>query len=108
MPVNNITESKAWKSSSRGAKRFWFNYKKLLHDSFVAMTRDEQEALIEKFSVILTLGVTVLLLLAFSAVLPPQVRVLGFPVALFVAWWLGSRLIAGAVIDRLEGIMKQE
>lgn len=106
--ASNITETKAWKSSSRGVKRFLFNYKKLLHDHFVSMSRDEQEALIEKFSMIITVGVTILMLLTFSGVLPVQARLFGFPVALAVAWWVGSKVVAGVVIDRMESIMKKE
>lgn len=107
-PVRNITETKAWKSSRKGAQRFWFNYKKLLKDSFDKMDRDEQENLISKFCTIITMGVTVLLLLAFSSFLPREVRVLGVPIALFVAWFLGTRVVTEVMIERLEGILKKE
>lgn len=105
---SNITETKAWKSSKKGVGRFLFNYKKLLHDSFVRMDRQEQEALIEKFSMVITMGVCVLMLLAFSGVLPREARVLGFPVAIAVSWWVGTRIVAGVVIERLDSIMNKE
>lgn len=106
--VSNITETKAWKSSKKGVSRFLFNYKKLLHDSFVRMSRQEQEALIEKFSMVITMGVCVLMLLAFSGVLPREARVLGFPVAIAISWWVGSRVVAGVVIERMDSIMNKE
>ncbi|MBY0550983.1 MAG: hypothetical protein K2W95_27135 [Candidatus Obscuribacterales bacterium] len=105
---SNITETKVWQSSKKGVGRFLFNYKKLLHDSFVKMDRQEQEALIEKFSMVITMGVCVLMLLAFSGVLPREARVLGFPVAIAVSWWVGTRVVAGVVIERMDSIMKKE
>ncbi len=107
-PARNITDTKAWKSSRRGARRFLVNYKKLLQDSFNNMSREEQEGLISRFCVIITMGVTVLLLLAFSSFLPREMRVLGIPIALFVAWFLGSRTVTDVMLDRLDGIMKKE
>lgn len=105
---SNITETKVWKSSKKGFGRFLFNYKKLLHDSFVRMDRQEQEALIEKFSMVITMGVCVLMLLAFSGVLPREARVLGYPVAIAISWWVGSKVVAGVVIERMESIMHKE
>ena len=48
----NITDTEGWKSSQKGLKRLWSNYKKILKDSFTRMTRAEQEDLIDKFTVI--------------------------------------------------------
>ncbi|MBX9568979.1 MAG: hypothetical protein K2X77_08795 [Candidatus Obscuribacterales bacterium] len=106
--ARNITETEAWKSSSRGAKRFWVNYKNILKDSFNRMTRQEQEDLIIKFAMIVTLGVTCLVILIFYPVTPRLMRVLGLPVALLVAWWAGRRIVGPVVIDRMEGMLRKD
>lgn len=106
--ARNITETGAWKSSSRGAKRFWVNYKNILKDSFNRMSRQEQEDLIIKFAMIVTLGVTCLVILIFYPVTPRLMRVLGLPVALLVAWWAGRRIVGPVVIDRMEGMLRKD
>lgn len=106
--ARNITETKVWQSSRRSAQRFWYNYRNLLQNSFNNMSREEQEALIARFCTIITLGVTVLLILAFSNFLPREVRVLGVPVALFVGWFLGTRVVTDVMLERLDGILKKE
>lgn len=98
---HNITKTEAWKSSSRGISRFWTNYKRLLNDSFVKMSRDEQEALITKFSVYITVGVSWLIMLTFYSVMPVIVRLLAVPIGSVAAWWLGRSVVAQAVINRL-------
>ncbi len=106
--ARNITETEAWKSSSRGAKRFWVNYKNVLRDSFNRMSRQEQEDLIIKFAMIVTLGVTCLVILIFYPVTPRLMRVLGLPVALLVAWWAGRRIVGPVVIDRMENMLRKD
>ena len=106
--ARNITETEAWKSSSKGAKRFWVNYKNVLRDSFNRMSRQEQEDLIIKFAMIVTLGVTCLVILIFYPVTPRLMRVLGLPVALLVAWWAGRRVVGPVVIDRMEGMLRKD
>jgi hypothetical protein len=81
-------------------KRFWFNYKKVLKDSFNKMPRGDQEAVISKFCTICTLGITVLLLSAFSNILPREIRAPGIPIAPGVAWYLGLRVVSDVMIDR--------
>lgn len=106
--ARNITETQAWKSSSKGFKRFWTNYKNILKESFNRMSRQEQEDLITKFAMIITLGVTCLVILIFYPVTPRLMRVLGLPVALLVAWWAGRRIVGPVVIERMEGLLKKE
>lgn len=106
--ARNITETEAWKSSSRGAKRFWVNYKNVLRESFNRMSRQEQEDLIIKFAMIVTLGVTCLVILIFYPVTPRLMRVLGLPVALLVAWWAGRRIVGPVVIDRMENMLRKD
>lgn len=106
--ARNITETTAWKSSSKGVKRFWVNYKNILRESFNRMSRQEQEDLINRFAMIVTIGVTCLVILIFYPVTPRIMRVLGLPVALLVAWWGGRRVVGPVVIDRLEGMLKKD
>ena len=105
--TRNITETAAWKSSSKGMKRFWVNYKNILRSSFNNMSRREQEELIDRFAMIVTLGVTCLVILIFYPVTPRPMRVLGLPVALLVAWWAGRRVVGPVVVDRMESLLKK-
>lgn len=105
----NITETGAWKQGSTGVKRFWFNYRKVLRESFIKMSRSEQEDLITKFSMIVTMGVTCLLIVIFYGMIPArEFRIFGVPIALVSAWWLGNNLVAGVVIARMEGLLNKE
>jgi hypothetical protein len=109
-PLNtrNITDTEGWKSSRKGVKRVWGNYKKLLTESFNNMSRSEQEDLIDKFALIFTIGVTCLVVLLFSPVMPRLVRVLGVPAALIAAWWAGRRIVGPVIIDRMSHLLKRE
>jgi hypothetical protein len=104
----DITDTEGWKSSTRGFKRFWTNYKAVLVDSFNRMTRSEQEDLIDKFAMIVTIGVTCLIVLIFYPVIPRLLRVLGLPVAMLVAWWAGRKIVGPVVIDRMEHMLKRD
>lgn len=104
----DITETDAFRQSSKGAKRLWSNYRNILKESFHRMSRGEQEDLIEKFAMIITIGVTVLVVLIFYPVIPRLLRVLGLPVALVMAWWAGRKVVAPVLIDRLEHMLNKE
>lgn len=103
----NITETEVWKTSRRGVSRFWTNYKRLLSDSFNRMDRDEQETLIQKFSVIITVGVTILVLLTFYSIIPSFIRLFAVPVGFVAAWWAGRNLVARVVIERMQTKLKR-
>lgn len=104
----DITDTEGWKSSSKGIKRFWVNYKNVLKDNFNRMSRDEQEDLIDKFAMIITVGVTVLAVLIFYPYIPRLLRVLGLPAALIGAWWVGRKIVGPVVVERMEGLLKKE
>ncbi len=104
----NITDTQGWKSSSKGVKRFWGNYKAILKDSFNRMSRQEQEDLIDKFAMIVTIGVTCLVVLIFYPLIPRLLRVLGLPVALLTAWWAGRRIVGPVIIDRMGTLLKRD
>lgn len=104
----NITDTDGWKTGKTGAKRIWANYKKSLRDHFNNMTRAEQEDLIDKFSMIITIGVTVVVVLIANPFIPRLIRVLGVPLALMASWWAGRRIVAPVMIDRLEHLLKKD
>jgi hypothetical protein len=108
VPSKNITDTPGFKSGKTGVKRFWSNYKKILRDSFNRMSRSEQEDLIDKFALIVTVGATVVALLLFQSVMPRLVRVLGVPLALVGAWWAGRRIVGPVIIDRMSHLLKEE
>ena len=104
----NITDTEGWKSSQKGLKRLWSNYKKILKDRFTRMTRAEQEDLIDKFAVIITMGVTCLVILIFYPVMPRLLRVFLLPTALLSAWWAGRRIVGPVVVDRISHMLNED
>lgn len=83
----------------------WTRYKAVLGRSFQNMNRFEQENLITKFSFVISIGVGLVVLNFFYSVLPQLVRVIALPIVLAVGWWVGTRIVAPAAIDRLEKFM---
>ena len=71
------------------------------------MNRTEQESLITKASVIITIGVTTLALVVFYPLVPQLVRVFLVPGAIFGAWWLGGKVVSQVVIARLEPMLNK-
>ena len=104
----DIRDTEGYRSSKKGVKRFWSNYQNILKTSFNDMSRGEQEDLIDKFAMIVTIGVTVLVVLIFYPVIPRLLRVLGLPVALLVAWWAGRKVVGPVIVDRLEHLLKKD
>jgi hypothetical protein len=104
----SIRETQGWKTSQQGIKRFWNNYKEILITAFNRMSRAEQEGLVTRMCVIVTIGVTGLGLLLFYNFIPRMVRVVAVPSALFAAWWAGNRIVAPVVLGRLENFLNKE
>lgn len=107
-PPQNIAETPAWKASQRGANRIWNNYKSVLANSFRRMTRAEQENLVQRMCMIITVGVTLLALLLFYGMMPRLMRVLGVPVAVLGAYWVGNKIVTPVVLGRLESLLNPE
>jgi hypothetical protein len=105
---NNFRETPAWKASRQGIGRVWYNYKNTLATAFNNMSRADQEALIQKLCVIVTLGVGILGLLLFYSLLPRLGRVFGVPVALFGAYWVGNKIVTPVVLARIEHLLNKE
>lgn len=99
---HDIRETKAYLKAQNGAKRMWSNYLAFLGSSFQRMDREEQLATIQKFSMVLSIGIAILAISCFYSLLPQQLRVLVVPFAVGGAWWFGSKVIAPQTINRLD------
>ena len=97
----NIRETKAWQNVSGGIKGIWSTYLQTLSNAFGRMNRDEQVDLIVKGSQIVTIGVAVVGLGLFYYFLNVTIRVLLTPALLVGAWFLGSKVVAPVMVDRL-------
>jgi hypothetical protein len=107
-PNASLAESAVFKASQRGANRLLSNYRNVLASSFNRMSRFEQESLVQRVCLVLTLGVTGLALLLFYPVIPRLARVFGVPIAGFAAWWAGNRLVTAVVLGRIEHLLNKE
>lgn len=107
-PPQNIGETQAWKASKRGMGRMWNNYKTHLTTSFNRLQRADQEALVQRVCVIVTLGVTGIALLLFYQFIPRLGRVFGVPAALFGAYWVGNKIVTPVVLARLDNILNKD
>ncbi len=104
----SIRDTATWKASQRGIKQFWTSYLTRLSESFNSMSRGEQENLIAKFCVIVTVGVTVMGFLLFYNFIPLHLRVILIPIAMVVAWWAAGKIVAPVVLDRLAGKLNRD
>lgn len=105
---NNIRETQAWKASKHGVNRVWTNYRNTLAEAFRKMNRSEQEALVQRFCLIITMGVTGIALLLFYPLVPQLVRVFFVPAAGVGAFWAGNRIVTPVVLARLEGVLNRD
>jgi hypothetical protein len=107
-PPQNIGQTQAWKASKQAGGRMWNNYKTHLVNSFRRMPRADQEALVQRVCVIVTIGVSGILLLLFYQFIPRLGRVFGVPAAVFGAFWCGNKIVTPVVLARLEDIMNKD
>jgi hypothetical protein len=104
----NIRETKAWKNVSGGIKGMWGNYIQTLINAFGRMNREEQIDLIIKGSQIITIGVAVVGLGLFYYFLNVTIRVLATPALLVGAWFLGTKVVAPIMVERLNQYLNQD
>ncbi len=107
-PPQNIAETKAWKASKQGIGRMWHNYKLLLATTFSKMSRVDQEALVQRICVIVTIGVSGIALLLFYQFIPRLGRVFGVPAAIFGAFWVGNKIVTPVILDRISRLLNDE
>lgn len=101
-PPRNLKETKVWQETIGAAQQMWSNYVNVLGVSFRRMGRIEQCNLILKLSQIITIGVAALATSFFYPFLPLFVRVLGLPVVIIGAWFIGSKVVSPVIIKRVE------
>lgn len=63
-------------------------------NTFLELSRDEQERYIERFCITVSVGLACVLSSFFYWLLPPIVRVLVVPVFIGGAWWFGAKVVA--------------
>jgi hypothetical protein len=107
-PPRNIGDTQAFRSGKAGFSRAWGNYRTHLATSFKRMSRYQQEALISRMCLIITVGVTGLALLLFYPLINRTVRVFLVPGAICGAWWAANRIVTPAVLSRLESILNTD
>jgi hypothetical protein len=106
-PPRNF-DGNPWQSSRAGFSRMWANYRLALATSFQRMNRFQQETLIARMCLIITVGVTGLALELFYPLLNRTVKVFLVPLAIFTAWWVANRIITPVVLDRLANLLNDE
>lgn len=82
------------------AAGFLQKYTNTLKASFDEMNSDEQEALITRFCYVISIGIAMVGLSCFYTILPPLIRILALPIVLTAAWFVGSKVVAPAMIER--------
>lgn len=98
----NVRETKAWVQTTGGAKRLWAVYVQTLKTSFQKMNRTEQIGLIDKGSVIITIGVVVVVLATFYQMLPSILRIFLAPGMIAGAWFFAKRVVTPVMVARFE------
>jgi hypothetical protein len=98
----NLREHKLWQEFSQVISRGWGGYTKFLLSSFVTLTRESQVQLITNGSLIVTVGIAMLVLCFIYRFLPLPARVVGVPVVLGAAWWLGANIVSDVLIERFD------
>jgi hypothetical protein len=106
--LSNLTEHKAWKQSTGAANQMWTRYVAILQTSFTGMTRPRQIQLITNASQIVSMGLTAVALSLFYRFLPIFARVIIVPAALVAAWWLGTNVIAAALVERFNQYLNKD
>jgi hypothetical protein len=99
---SNVRQTKAWLETTGGVKRLWSVYINTLVTSFQKMNRTEQIALIDKGSVIVTIGVVVVVLATFYQMLPSLLRIFLAPGLIAGAWFFAKRVVTPVMIARFE------
>ena len=107
-PADDAPGGRVLDASKKGLSHAWSNYKRVLSDSFKAMSRFQQEALINRLCQIVTIGVTFLALLLFYHMMPLAIRVLAVPLAVVASWWAANNIVTPVVVSRMEPLLKRK
>jgi len=92
----------------KGLKKYIDAYRLFLINSFRSMPREQQIVTINRFAQILCIGISVVILQLFYSVLIPQVRIISLPLIVGAAWFVANKLVAPALIKRLEKYINRD
>ncbi|GEM_PF-1805193 len=104
----NIQETEAWQHSRAGLKNIWANYKATLAAAWKRMPRADQEAVVTRLCMIVTVGVTVVVIMFFYGFMPPLIRLVGVPALGLGSYWAGTRLVAPIILAQYEQYLNKE
>jgi hypothetical protein len=104
----NIFETVVWQKSLGAVARLWSNYCSLLRSSFEQMPRAMQEQLISRICLIVTIGVTTVLLMFVYTFIPQLIREIIVPLALVGSFWLGKSVVSAVVLSRYEHLLNRK
>lgn len=103
----NIRETKGWNQGVNGLKGFFQAYLNILGRSFNNMNRFEQEQLISRFCVVITVGIACVALNCFYSLLILPIKVVSLPIVLGLAWIAALKLITPIVVTRLSKYLQK-
>lgn len=106
--VSSIQDTKIWKDSKSGVAKFWQNYLDTLAMYFRQMSRAEQEDLITRASLIMTIGGSALILTFFYGFLPDIVRVFSLPAIAVGGWFVGNKVVTPVMLSRFEKYLNRD
>jgi hypothetical protein len=104
----NIFETVVWKKSINAVTGLWANYRGLLKNSFEQMPRAMQEQLISRVCLIVTIGVTTVLLMFVYTFIPQLLREILVPLVLVGSFWLGKNVVTAVVLSRYEHMLNRK
>jgi hypothetical protein len=104
----NIFETVVWQKSASAVTGLWANYRNLLKNSFEQMPRAMQEQLISRVCLIVTLGVTTVLLMFIYTFIPQIIREILVPLVLVGAFWVGKNVVSVVVLSRYDHLLNQK
>jgi len=105
---HSIQDSKVWQEGRTGVRKLWSDYKTMLVTYFQRMPRSEQEDLITRLCLIVTMGVGALALMFFYGFVPQYVRIIVVPAVLGGAYWAGTKIVAPIMIVRYDQYLNRE
>jgi hypothetical protein len=106
--LKNIQQTKAWQNTTSGVKHVWAMYLHSLSASFVRMTRAEQLELIDKGSMVVTIGVTILVLAIIYPMLPSILRLFLTPTLIGGAWLFSKRVVTPVMVSRCANYLNND
>lgn len=103
----SVMETEFVQKSKKGIGRIWSGYISFLANYYRNMSKEEQDKLISQFSLVITMGVTAIILAMFYSFIPAGLSVFIVPIILGASWWAGSKIVPPIVIARLEDEIKR-